>query len=210
MSGLTWSASSPSAGEEICCGPAKLPWLPVASDKPLKELGREAALNILGLGTPEDRMEKFARVIRDGTKDYRDRGVKMGGLIFFPDYDRLPPIANVDVFGYHSKDPDKPSSLEFYRELYGKPTTRSVGPVEVTDIQLPAGPAIRFHRRYWPKQSLDPIAHQWEDVTYAVRPPQIQSAVVLKVSWVEFKFSEALINAADAIAKTLAIKVDDA
>jgi hypothetical protein len=185
-------------------------WLPVASDKPLKELGREAALNILGLGTPEDRLEKFARVIRDGTKDCLDRGVKMGGLIFFPDYNRLPPIANVDVFGYHSKDPDKPSSLEFYRELYGTPTKRSVGPVEVTDIQLPAGPAIRFHRRYWPKQSLDPIAHQWEDVTYAVRPPQIQSAVVLKVSWAEFKFSEALINAADAIAPTLVIKVDDA
>jgi hypothetical protein len=33
---------------------------------------------------------------------------------------------------------------------------------------------------------------------------------VLAVSLVEFKFSEALINAADAIAKTLAVKIDDA
>jgi hypothetical protein len=40
--------------------PAHTLWLPVASDKPLKELGRESALHILGLGTPEDRMEKFA------------------------------------------------------------------------------------------------------------------------------------------------------
>jgi hypothetical protein len=184
-------------------------WLPVASDKPLQELGREAALNILGLGTPEDQLEKFARVIRDGTKDCKRRGVRMGGLIFFPDYNRLPPIANVDVLGYDSENPDTPSSLEFYRDLYGTPTERSIGPIEVTDLQLPAGPAIRFHRRYWPKENWDPIAHQWEDVTYAVRPPKIDSAVVVKVSWVEFKFSEALIKSADAIAQTLEIKLLD-
>jgi hypothetical protein len=185
-------------------------WLPVASDRPLKELGSEAALNVLGLGTPEDRLEKFAGVIRDGTKAARDRGARMGGLIFFPDCNRLPPIAEVEVFGYHSKDPDKPSSLEFYRDLYGTPTERSVGPIEVNDLQLPAGPAIRFHSKYWPKQSWDPIAHLWEDVTYAVRPPRIQDTVVLKVSWVEFKFSEDLIKSADAIAQTLEIKLRDA
>jgi hypothetical protein len=185
-------------------------WLPVASNKPLQELGSEAALNVLGLGTPEDRLEKFARVIRDSTKHGRDRGVRMGGLIFFPDYNRLPPIANVDVFGYHSKEPGQPSSLEFYRKNFGTPDKDTVGPVEVTDVELPAGPAIRFHRRFWPKQTWYPIAHEWEEVSYAVRPPQITSAVVVTVSWVEFTFSEALINAADAIAQTLVIKVDDA
>jgi hypothetical protein len=185
-------------------------WLPVASDRPLKELGAEAALNVLGLGTPQDRLDTFARVIRDGTTASRDRGARMGGLIFFPDYSRLPPIAEVEVSGYHSTDPGKPSSLEFYRDLYGTPTERTVGPVEVSDLQLPAGPAIRFHRKYWPKQSLDPIAHLWEDVTYAVRPPQISDTVVLKVSWAELKFSDDLIKSADAIAQTLQIKLRDA
>jgi hypothetical protein len=184
--------------------------LPVARDhRSLDELGREAAAKVYGSHAPEERLKAFARIIHDGIKDCRERGVKMGGLIFFPDFNRLPPIANVDVFGYHSKDPAEPSSLEFYRGLYGTPTERSVGPVEVTDLQLPAGPAIRFHRRYWPKANWDPIAHQWEDVTYAVRPPEIDSAVVLRVSWVEFKFSEALIKSADAIAQTLEIKLLD-
>jgi hypothetical protein len=185
-------------------------WLPVASDKPLKELGREAALKVLGLGTPEDRLEKFARVIRDGTIASRNRGVMMGGLIFFPDFNRLPPIAQVEVACGYSRDPDKPSSLEFYREHLGTPDKDTVGPVEVTDLQLPVGPAIRFHRRFWPKQSWDPIAHLWEEVCFAVRPPQISETVLLTVAWAEFKFSEALINAADAIAPTLVIKVDDA
>jgi len=184
--------------------------LPVASDRPLKELGREAALNILGLGTPEDRLEKFARVIRDGTQSCQNRRAMMGALIFFPDYNRLPPIATVDIFSGHSREPGKPSFLEFYREHLGTPDKSTVGPVEVTDLELPAGPAIRFHRRYWPKQSLDPIAHLWEEVTFAVRPPQISETVLLTVAWAELKFSEALINAADAIAPTLAIKVDDA
>jgi hypothetical protein len=190
--------------------PAHTLWLPVASDKPLKELGRESALHILGLGTPEDRMEKFARVIRDGTKGSRDRGAMMGGLIFFPDYSRLPPIATLDVFGYHSREPGKPSSLEFYRENFGTPDKDTVGPVEVTDLELPAGPAIRFHRRFWPKPTWYPISHLWEEVTFAVRPPQISDTVLLNVAWAEFKFSEALIDAADAIAPTLAIKLDDA
>jgi hypothetical protein len=183
-------------------------WLPVASDKPLKELGTQAALNVLGMGTPQDRLDQFARVIRDGTKNYRDRGVMMGGLIFYPDYNRLPPIANIDVSGGHSRDPGKPSSLDYYREHLGSSDKNTVGPIEVTDVQLPAGPAIRIHRRFWPNQSSDPVAHQWEEVTFVVRPPQITDAVLVTVAWVEFKFSADLIKAADAIAPTLTIKVD--
>ncbi|MGH3252205.1 MAG: hypothetical protein ACRDOI_39175, partial [Trebonia sp.] len=44
----------------------------------------------------------------------------------------------------------------------------------------------------------------------AVRPPEIDSTVVLKVSWVEFDFSAPLIKSADAIAQTLEIQLRDA
>jgi hypothetical protein len=185
-------------------------WLPVASDKPLKDLGREAALNVLGPGTPGDKMEQFARVIRDGTEGSRRRGAMMGGLIFFPDYNRLPPIANIDVFGAFPREPDMKGPLEYYREQLGTPDKNTVGPVEVADLRLPAGPAIRIHRRFWPEQmTWQPAAHLWEEVVFAVRPPQIEATVLLSVGWVEFAFSEALINAADAIAPTLEIKPRD-
>jgi hypothetical protein len=183
-------------------------WLPLGSDKPLRQIGSEAALKVLGLDAPEDRLDQFARVIRDGTKSARDRGAMMGGLIFFPDYKRLPPIATIDVFGYHSAEPGRPSSLQYFRKQFGVPDKDTVGPVEVTDVILPAGPAVRFHRRRWPKQGWDPAAYQWEEVSYAVRPAQISSIVVLTVAWVEFKFSAELVNAADAIAPTLEIKLD--
>jgi hypothetical protein len=185
-------------------------WLPVGSEKPLTEVGGEAALKILGPGAPEDRLEKLARVIRNGTKGSRERGAMMGGLIFFPDYTRLPPIATVDIFGYHSDEPGEPSSLESFREHFGTPGQNTAGPVEVTDLQLPAGPAIRFHRRFWPEPGCDPVACEWEEVLFAVRPPQISDCVVVSVTWLELRYSAALVNAADAIASTLAIKRDRA
>jgi len=185
-------------------------WLPLGSDLPAKELGKKAAVNILGGDAPKDQLAKFARVVTDGTTDCRRRGVKLGGLLFYPDYSRLPPIANIDVSGYYSNDPGRPNSLDFYRKLYGTPTERTIGPVEVTNLQLPAGPAVRFHQRYWPKPSGDPVVHEWEEVRFAVLPPQLDSVVVLEVAWVEPQFSEALINMADAIAPTLEIKLLDA
>jgi hypothetical protein len=187
--------------------------LPVGSERPLDELGREAAVKVYGSHAPEEQLKAFARIIHDGTKDCKRRGVKMGGLIFFPDFNRLPPVANVDVFGYYSSQGrETPSSLEFYREHFGSPDKDTVGPVEVSDTQLPAGPAIRIHRRFWPKPvpRWSTISHQWEEVMYAVRPPQINDAVLLTVSWVEFTFSDALIKSADAIAQTLEIKLLDA
>jgi hypothetical protein len=185
-------------------------WLPLGSEKPLKEIGVRAARRVLGSEAPEDRLEKFARIIRDGTTSSRDRGAMMGGLIFFPDYRRLPPIATVDVFGYHSDEPGKPGSLEPFRTHFGTPGRDTAGPVEVTDLDLPAGPAIRFHRRFWPMPSPDPVAYRWEEVMFAVRPPQISDSVVVTLSWIESKFSATLINAADAMAPTLAIKLDNA
>src|SRR5487761_366204 len=182
-------------------------WLPLGNDLPAKEIGKRAAVRILGEDTSKDRLKQFARIVTDGVTDCRRRGVRQGRLLFYPDYDRLPPIANIDVFEYYSSDPERPTSLEFYREVYGTPTERTIGPIEVTNLQLPAGPAIRFHQRYWPKPSGDPVVHEWEEVRFAVKPPQIDSAVVLRVGWVERQFSEALIKMADAIAPTLEIKL---
>jgi hypothetical protein len=183
-------------------------WLPLGSEKPLQEVGALGAVKVLGTGAPEDHREKFARVIREGTRSSRDRGAMMGGLIFFPDYHRLPPIATVDVFGYHSDEPGQPSSLESFREHFGIADEDTDDPVEVTELDLPAGPAIRFHRRFCQEGSRNPAACQWEEVMFAVRPPQISDSVVITLSWIESTFSEALISAADAMAPTLAIRLD--
>ena len=123
-------------------------WLPLGNDLPAKDIGKRAAVKILGNDAPKHDLAKFARIVTDGVTDCRRRGVRQGGLLFYPDYNRLSPIANIDVFEFYSNDPERPTSLEFYRELYGTPTERTIGPIEITNLQLPAGPAIRFHQRY--------------------------------------------------------------
>ena len=209
MTGPTADERRPSDWSPKLRVPKHTLWLPLGSEKPLQEIGAQAAKKVLGAETPPHHLEKFARVIRDGTKSSRFRGAMMGGLIFFPDYRRLPPIATVDIFGYHSNEPGKPSSLDHFRAHFGASGGDTIGRVEVTDLELPAGPAIRFHRRFRPRQSRDAVAYQWEEVMFAVRPPQISDSVVVTVSWIEFEFSAALINAADAMAPTLVITLDN-
>ncbi len=184
-------------------------WLPLGSDLPLNEIGRRAAIKVLGQGAPREDLEKFAHVISEHTKDCQRRHVRKGGIVFFPDFSRLPPIATIDVFAERSQTP--PSTLDHYRELYGTPGKNALSPVEMTDVDLPAGPAVRFHGGYWHKSRLPVVTDQPHlHVTYAVRPPVIEDAVLLLVAWTDFKFSEALVNMADAIAQTLEVKLRDA
>ena len=67
---------------------------------------------------------------------------------------------------------------------------------------------MRFHSGYWHKSRLPIVIDRPHlNVTYAVRPPVIEDAVLLMVAWTEFKFSEALVNMADAMAQTLEVRL---
>ena len=68
--------------------------------------------------------------------------------------------------------------------------------------------SLQTDYRPYQERGWDPVAYQWEEVSFAVRPPQITSTVVVAVAWVELKFSAELIDTADAIAPTLAIRLD--
>lgn len=133
----------------------------------------------------------------------------MSGLIFFPDFHRLPPVGYLDIFGYYPPDPEQPSSLEFYRGVYGAPNESTVGEIKVTEVELPAGPALRFHKQWKTKPGWKPSFLLHESVTYAVRPPRIPDAVVLRLMWTELAMSGILVRAADNIAQTLEIEMLD-
>jgi hypothetical protein len=185
-------------------------WLPVFSDLTARDIAKKAATKVYGEEAAKERIHELARIIKIGVDDFRERRVKKGGLIFFPDYNRLPPVATIDVTGYRPEDSKDVSSLEHYREVYGTPDKHTASPISVAEIDLPTGPALRFHNRYYTVNGLLPVPKLQEHVTYVVCPPVLRDAVVLTVAWAEFKFSEALINMADAIAPTLEIKVRDA
>jgi hypothetical protein len=184
--------------------------LPVAKDeRSLEELGRQAAVKVYGTEATKKELRRFAEIIEDGVKRAREHGTKMSGLIFFPDFHRLPPVGYLDVFGYYPSDPDKPSSLEFYRSVYGTPDESTIGEIRVTEVELPAGPSLRFHKQWKTKPGWKPSFLLHESVTYAIRPRRIPDGVVIRLMWQELALSAELVKSADAIAKALEIELLD-
>jgi len=130
----------------------------------------------------------------------------MAGLVFYPDLNRVPPIANIEVQTWHPAPPNDPLTLEFFRHAHGIPGPETVGEIEVSEVDLPAGPALRIHRQRAIRQGRRRGQILREDLIYSVLPRQITSAVEINVSWSELAFGPSLIKMADAVAKTLTIK----
>jgi hypothetical protein len=182
--------------------------MPVGTERPLGEVAREIALDVLGSGAPPTRLRMMEQVIHDVTTDARRRGSMQSGVIFWPDATRFPPIADINLTAFYPPDPSSPPALEHYREMFGTPDEETIGPIETTEVDLPLGPALRFHRRWARKKRFGSNLLR-EDITYAVRPPQIDDAVCMVVSWVEPQYTSGLIKIADKSAQTLRIKFDD-
>jgi hypothetical protein len=183
-------------------------WLPLGEKQSLKQAAAKTAVKLLGEDAPPGQLKMMERVVHDGTLNCQQRGCIRGALLFWPDLTRFPPVANIDLSGYYPPDPDKPLTLDHYREVYGTPNDKTIGPIETTEVQLSAGPALRFHRR-WARKKRFGTSIVREDVTYAIRPPEIADSLVLLVSWVEPQFSEVLIKVADKMAQTLRIERHD-
>jgi hypothetical protein len=189
--------------------PDKTVWLPLGPDQDVGAWVSEWSERLLGGGPDRKQRKQLARVLEDGAKDARSRLPMKAGLIFYPDYTRVPPVANIEFHGLRPRPPNDPLTLDFFREVYGTPGKSTLGEIEISEAGIPAGPALRFHRHWAQEPDWRGVSIEREDVIYAVRPPQINDGAVLFVSWVEPAFAEALIETADAVAMTLEIKLVD-
>jgi hypothetical protein len=186
-------------------------WLPIADQRSLDQVSVEYAVKLLGANAPRRRRSALAGIIRDGTLSARSRCPAMAGLIFRPGRTSIPsvaesPVAEIDLSGFAPNPANAPRTLDYYRRLYGAPSEDTIGAIEVSETDVPAGPALRFRRRW-----IQPPDHRGrsilrEHVVYAVCPAQIPGSLVLTVTWVDLTQSPALVQAADATARTLTLK----
>jgi hypothetical protein len=148
----------------------------------------------------------FTETLAEETVKGRDSKSQMlSGLVFYPDFNRYPPICTVSVDGFSPAPGDPPADLDSFRETNGKPQKNTIGDIETTEVELPAGPALRFHERREQK-----IPHHGghmigESILYAVRPPEIRDSVTLMVTWMEPQFRSMLTKMADGMAQSLKI-----
>jgi hypothetical protein len=79
----------------------------------------------------------------------------------------------------------------------------TVGDVRKTRVQLPSGPAVQV--RATKSENPDPTGHGTllQAITFAIRPPGFEDAVVASVSSTVLHLGDKLAEMADAIVRTI-------
>jgi hypothetical protein len=180
--------------------------LPLATqDDPKKWAERKCTELLSPEATDKTRRLFIETVAENIVTGRKSKSQMLGGLMFYPDFNRYPPLCPISVDGFSPAPGDPPVDLDSFRESNGKPQKNTIGDIEITEVELPAGPALRFHEHREQK-----IPHHGghmigESILYAVRPHRIPDAVALMVTWMEPQFRTRLIKMADDIARSLKI-----
>jgi hypothetical protein len=125
-------------------------------------------------------------------------------LFFYPDFTRIPPRAEAQVYLVGPDPVIGPMTLARAREISG-PDERSFGDTEMIETEVPAGPALRVHRY----RKLEPAKRHTrivEELDWVICPPDSTQAVMMITTWGEPAFSKVAITIADDMAKNFRIE----
>jgi hypothetical protein len=177
--------------------------LPLGGDEDPREWAERKCAELLGPEAKEEIKSKFTRKVAEQITLHRKEKQILSGLVFYPNFKRLPPVAAIDVDGYCPAPGKPPADLQSWREKW-KPQRNTIGDMEITEVSLPSGPALRLHEIHKEKMLL---GGHWisQKIMYAVRPPEIRDSVTLMVTWEESTLNPQLTKMADEIAKSLKI-----
>jgi hypothetical protein len=97
-----------------------------------------------------------------------------------------------------------PMTLSRAREIYG-PDELSFGEAEMTETEVPAGPALRVHRfrKAEPGKRRTPVI---EELAWVICPPGSTQAVMMSTKWGEPMFSKAATSITDEMARNFRTK----
>lgn len=198
MIAMTW--------EPVLSIPKTCLMLPLGGSQDPREWAERKCAELLGPEATDKTRRLFTETLAEDTvKGRESRTQVLAGLVFYPGFNRYPPICNVDVNAFRPAPGDPPVDLESWRESNGKPQRNTIGDVETTEVELPAGPALRFHERREQKVPHHGGHMIGESILYAVRPPEIRDSVTLMVTWMEPQFRSMIIKMADGMAQSLKI-----
>jgi hypothetical protein len=173
-------------------------------DKKVEAWSIQLARAMLGADAPAEQLTQRATELAKLTYKARAR-VAMDGLALYPP--RMHGL--VAILDIKRVVPDRRTypelTFEALREVYAKPSADTVGGIEEKQVDLPAGPALRVQRKR--AEPGDPTGESFlmEGVTYAIRPPGIDDAIVMIMTWGALQLGDRLATMAEDIARTLKI-----
>lgn len=183
--------------------------LPVADststrrDRELDAWAAGKAREMLGQNAPAEDVSQRARDLAELTVACRIRRDRYGVAYYPPGQPGL--IAMLDVKELSPSREHGQISFGLLHQIYAQPTADTVGDIESSEVDLPAGPALRVRRKQ--VEEPDPAGQGTltESVTYAIHPSGLADAAVMTMSWTSAHVGDELAEMADAIARTIRI-----
>jgi hypothetical protein len=166
---------------------------------------KQRAAELLGTAARDRQVSQLAQCLEKYAAYFTSKDLPtFAALFFYPDFTRIPPRAEAQVYLVGPDPVIGPMTLARAREI-SAPDERSFGDTEMTETEVPAGPALRVHRY----RKLEPAKRRSrivEEMDWIICPPDSTQAVMMITTWDEPMFSKAGTTIADDMAKNFRIE----
>jgi hypothetical protein len=169
----------------------------LTADDPVPWCQQKAA-ELLGPRARPKQVSLLAHCLEEYAKYFRSKKVTYGALFFYPDFTRIPPRAETQIFLFVEDAHVGPITLTRAKDLFA-PDESSFGETEMTETEVPAGPALRVHRF----RKLEPDKRRTEiteELVWVICPPGSLQYAMIGTTWSEPGFSKAGTTIADDMA----------
>jgi hypothetical protein len=183
---------------------AKLLGAGSGKDKALADWAQKQARVALGPDPVAEDAAAYTQTLTSLTLSGRGRGEKIA-YVWFPEPGAAP-IAQLSVSEYGRSGGQANLTLNMLEEELAWRDEQTVA-LETVETNLPGGPAVRVRREQaiGDQAAGDGPADAIVSVTYAFRPPQIKSALVLTMFWSRSDDEPLFTEIADTLANTLRV-----
>jgi hypothetical protein len=172
-------------------------------NRDLAEWSSAAARELLGPQAGREQLDARAETLTRLAAGGRQRGT-LFKYAWMAGPDALS-TAHIDISVVRISRAIPELTLDMLQEMYTNRDGADTIVLDVSRTELPAGPAVRLHRRW--QDGHDP-SDTVVSVAYLCRPPQIKPAVNFTMYWLIGDDDPMLTEYADTLAATLKITVD--